>query len=234
MRTGQTALEFMVLLGFMLIVFTSFFYVVKERSEVSTQQARYVELITVSEIVQEEVTIANRVKDGYRRVFDLPKTIGGAPYTILLDGRSEITVRTIDREYFVFLPTNITAMPGNLPSAPLVTGKNVIQKRNGSVSITPITASMSITPNPCQLSGAPSCAMSIMWGGTGEGTHLLITTQTTGAESVWQCTQQVSPPSSPQNYAISQTTQFRLYTATGCALTNQIMLADTTVASVIP
>jgi hypothetical protein len=220
---GQTALEFMVLLGFMLIIFTTFFYVLKERSSISTQQNRYSELATVSDIVREEVTTANQVKDGYRRVFELPRTVSGSSYRIALDSQNEITITTTDEEYFIFLPTNVSLLPGPVNSGFLSPGKNIIEKQQGKVYITPISAALTATPNPCSLAGAGSCSSTIGWSGAAEGTRLIITTEVAGVEALWQC---VVPGTSSLAYTVSQPTLFRIYGASGCTLADRTVLAD--------
>jgi hypothetical protein len=115
MRRGQTAIEFIILTGFMLFVFTAFFLVIQERSVAVQQQSYYNELSGVANLLSQEVALAQQVRSGYMREFELPPTVNGEKYTVTLSDRSEFTVRQVfaDEEYLVFLPVNIT-IDGNL------------------------------------------------------------------------------------------------------------------------
>ena len=130
MRRAQTAFEFLILTGFMLFVFTAFFLVIRERSSIATQQLHYQELETVGTIIDQEVTLAAQVRDGYNRTFMLPYTVGGEPYTIFLPSTTEVNIRSRDSEYLLFLTANVTAL-GNV----LRPGKTVIVKQKGNLSI---------------------------------------------------------------------------------------------------
>jgi hypothetical protein len=130
MRRAQTAFEFLILTAFMLFVFTAFFFVIRERSAIATQQLHYQELETIGSILDQEVTLAAQVRDGYNRTFLLPYTVGGEPYTITLPSTTEVNIRSRDSEYLLFLSANVTA-PGNV----LLPGKNVILKQNGNLTI---------------------------------------------------------------------------------------------------
>lgn len=129
---GQTALEFTVLLGFMLFVFTAFFYVMQERSSTIAAQGRHAELRTVGDIILTEVTTANRVRDGYSRTFELPASINAGAYTVRIVQDSEVIINTTDEEYLIFLPANVSAVPTTLQS-----GRNIITKSNGVITIKP-------------------------------------------------------------------------------------------------
>jgi uncharacterized protein (UPF0333 family) len=95
-RRGQTSLEFIVLAGFMLFVFTAFIFVVKERSNIANQQVRYNELSSVAQSLNQEVINAYRVQDGYTRTFEIPNTINGEQYTIKVTDNSELTLTTTE------------------------------------------------------------------------------------------------------------------------------------------
>jgi hypothetical protein len=130
MRRAQTALEFLILTGFMLFIFTAFFFVIKERSAVATEQIHYQELAAIGDIISQEVTLAAQVRDGYNRTFTLPYTAGEEPYTITLPSQTEVDLRSRDSQYLLFLTANVSA-PGNV----LLPGRNMIWKRNGTLSI---------------------------------------------------------------------------------------------------
>lgn len=111
MRRGQAAIEFLILGGFMLLVFVTFFVVVQERAVLKQQQALQNELFGVANVVSQEVSMANRVRAGYERVFELPLLINNEPYTVSLhpaEGPSEMVISSGEYEYVVFLPVNLS------------------------------------------------------------------------------------------------------------------------------
>jgi hypothetical protein len=134
---GQTAIEFIILLGFMLFVFTTFFYVIHERSSIIVAQNNHLELQTISDILLQEITIASRVKDGYTRTFEIPFTLKNGNYTVMLSNSSEITVTTIDEEYLVFLPVavSIDTGAGTQASGRIYPGTIIIAKRNNNITL---------------------------------------------------------------------------------------------------
>lgn len=105
MSRGQTTIEFIVLIGFMLFVFTAFFLVVQQRSSVLNQELYLRDLKSTSQLLDDEITLAQEVRYGYVREFTLPSTIGGEPYTIRLSNSSEFSIKrtSSSEEYVVFL-----------------------------------------------------------------------------------------------------------------------------------
>jgi hypothetical protein len=237
-RRAQTAIEFLVLLGFMLLVFTAFFAVMHERSSIIIEQNRYGELTAAGDIVRDEALTAQQVHDGYRRVFDLPTMIQGRPYTIALVDRSELVIETADQQHILFLPINISIMQNGIPSAdgPVATGKNIIKKTGGNVTITPVTALINATPNPCTRSGA-TCTSTLRWYGSAEHSHLQVwVQQNDGAESYLGssngCT--VQPNSKAYDYTIgSLWYTFRLYSATGCDSSERVGIPGQELGTVV-
>lgn len=110
---GQAAIEFLILSGFMLIVFTTFFFVIQERSDLQRQRQQGIELQSIADVIEQEVLLASQVSDGYNRTFELPRRLAGREYDISLypasGSPSEVVVRTSEEEYIVFLAVNLTA-----------------------------------------------------------------------------------------------------------------------------
>lgn len=235
-RRAQTAIEFLVLLGFMLLVFTAFFAVMHERSSIILEQNRYGELIAIGEVIQDEAVIASRVHNGYRRVFDLPRAVQGEPYTVKLDDSTEIVIKTAEQEYILFLPVNMSIILNGVPSSDgdLAAGRNIIKRSNGNVTITPITASISATPNPCTRGASPSCTTTVSWSGRAEHTYFQVwVQQENGAETyTTQCTPQPDLRSYQTTIDSSWYT-FRLYPATGCTSGERVGGIGQELASVV-
>jgi len=127
-------MEFLILLGFMVLVFTVFFFVMSERSNVAQQQIEYASLLSATSVIEQEILIANQVHDGYNRTFEMPFSIDGVPYIITFGGPNEVTLTTLDYEYVLFLPVNVTILGGGQT---ISAGRNRIMKQNGIIMISP-------------------------------------------------------------------------------------------------
>jgi len=126
------------LAGFMLFIFTAFFFVIGQHNAAAVQQGRHGELIVVADIINQEVTNAYRVQDDYSRVFELPLTVNGDSYAITINGQSEIALTTANEEYLLFLPANVTALNASGgPTTNIIIGPNRISKTSGKITIRP-------------------------------------------------------------------------------------------------
>ncbi len=109
MRRAQTAMEFVILIGFMLFVFTTFFLVIQERSSIIKQEIYRRDLDGVAQLITNEIALAQQVRFGYIREFTLPLKLSGENYTVTLNNGSEVTIRRdiSNDEFVVFLPSNL-------------------------------------------------------------------------------------------------------------------------------
>jgi len=131
-RRAQAAIEFLVLFGFMLIVFTVFFLIIEQRSAQRQERAELAELAAIGAAVREEVALATRVHDGYNRTFLLPAAVSRGSYTLSLAPASlptELAISDGQDEFVVFLPANLTA------GSRLRPGHNRITRDDGLITI---------------------------------------------------------------------------------------------------
>lgn len=145
---GQTSFEFLVLLGFMLIVFATFFLLMQQFVISGNERQVRDALIVIAHGVRDEILTANQVHTGYSREFTIPQEVLGQEYEIEIVGDEllAITRDPVYFEYLVFLPfvveiENIGGVGGNnlLNNYP---HKNVIRSFMGeNITITPISAS---------------------------------------------------------------------------------------------
>ena len=129
---GQTSIEFLVLLGFMLLVFTAFYFVIQERLTVAQQEQNYNDIVAVADTINQEISFANLVHDGYNRTFELPRSLNGEAYDATLNGHTEVYINTSEYGYILFLPTNVTIAGGMKFGV-----KNLVAKRDGIITIFP-------------------------------------------------------------------------------------------------
>ncbi|MEK6896549.1 MAG: hypothetical protein AABX12_03785 [Nanoarchaeota archaeon] len=124
---GQSALEFMLLVGFVMFMFVALYGVLNMQLSDRAQQGIYESLLDRSQVVQEEIALAHASEDGYRRVFTLDVEVYGQPYNMtIVDGF--VYTRTLDGTYALSLPVmNVTGQ--------LIMGANVIETIDGDVRL---------------------------------------------------------------------------------------------------
>lgn len=125
MSRGQTAVEFMILVGVVLFFFIGFLLFVGFSSSHQLYERQRLELAEIARTVQEEVAFASSTVDGYQRTFLLPPQIVNLDYNLtLVDTR--LYVRTFNGRHALAVPIkNVTGtfMPGT----------NILRRTNGTV-----------------------------------------------------------------------------------------------------
>jgi hypothetical protein len=125
MKKGQVALEFVVLIGIALFVFLSLITIMSYHTQQLRDRKESEMVEDVAETLQNEISSASNVKDGYTRQFKLPSDLEGKPYTITKDG-NKVFVTTAKYTAFAIVP-NYTGI--------IQLGTNTINKRGGIVYI---------------------------------------------------------------------------------------------------
>ncbi|MFH1590110.1 MAG: LamG-like jellyroll fold domain-containing protein [archaeon] len=120
-------MEFVVLMSFMLLIFIATFVVIQDQSARNIDRQTDKEVTALTNLIKNEVELANIVEDGYRRTFVLPDYINGEEYNIDLDG-SDLTISYKGINFVSFLDLNNTNLTGYLNK-----GYNVIAKHDGRV-----------------------------------------------------------------------------------------------------
>lgn len=122
---SQFAVEFVMLMAFMLLVFLGFFALISSRILDAKQTENQKIAENLANLVREEIILANSVTDGYNRVFNIPKKVKGVSYNISLLFDRELLVEYLGNEHLIFLPQNVR---GNIS-----VGSNEIKKLNGII-----------------------------------------------------------------------------------------------------
>lgn len=135
MRRGQNSLEFILLVGFLIIVFVGFTVLLEKRStaqHAANQQALSAQL---ADLVEREVILASKMRNGYTRSFDLPSYLGTEPYALTLGGADNGLVCTTQYgEHIRFLSVNVILVPDALaPSSRALAGRIIVQKNESGV-----------------------------------------------------------------------------------------------------
>ncbi len=124
---GQSAIEFMIIVGVVFFLFIAFLGVLQSQRADQIYADRDVAAKEVALTVQDEVNLAQSSRDGYQRTFVLPYELLGLPYTVNAS-LGFVFVRTIDERHALALPiANV--------SGQITTGSNTIRKKNGTISL---------------------------------------------------------------------------------------------------
>ena len=125
-KKSQTAIEFVILISFILFFFTVFFLAIQGNMSDKIREKQNLMVKDIALAVQDEINLALQSSDGYRREFKIPEKIGNQDYEINIT--EEMVYVRIDDEYAMALPvTNIT---GDVRK-----GDNTIKKENGEIKL---------------------------------------------------------------------------------------------------
>jgi|SRR3989338_7930055 len=128
---SQFALEFIVLIAFMFLVFVGFFAIVSARILEAKESENKQIAETLANLVFDEIKLANSAEDGYSRTFNIPTRVKGSTYTISIASNRELTVNYLGNEHVIFLPSNT--------QGDVVLGLNSISKPNGTVFLSAVS-----------------------------------------------------------------------------------------------
>lgn len=122
-KRGQGSIEFVILFIAMLFFLTFITLIIGEKVIEEKFEEEKFEVRRLGLIIQDEISIAKEASEGYSRNFEVPSTINGKPYMILIDG-NRLIIQT-DKVKSSYEIINITGSisPGN----------NHIYNENGTV-----------------------------------------------------------------------------------------------------
>ncbi|MBC8501125.1 MAG: hypothetical protein ISS25_04040 [Nanoarchaeota archaeon] len=122
-------MEFVILMTFMMLIFTVTFVVIQQKTIdiKNTQTDRQVNAL--GNVIKNEVDMANSVHEGYKKNFWLPDYINGVEYSIQLLDNVEVVIKYKDKDYYVFLITNLTGQ--------IDKGYNTIKKNSSGIFVEP-------------------------------------------------------------------------------------------------
>ena len=126
---SQSAIEFMILIGFVLFFFTSFFIVIQWNMRDKLEERNNAAIQNVALIVQDEINLAYESSDGYSRTFRLPEKIDSREYEINITS-DLVYIQTKDKYY-------ATALPVHRVVGDVKLGDNFIKKENGEIILNP-------------------------------------------------------------------------------------------------
>jgi len=123
-KKAQSAIEFLILVGAMLLIFLSILLVFQKNLTVKSSEQRIIEVQELAISLQNELDIAAGATDGYSRSFQLPIKVIGQNYNISIQS-GLVYIQTADDIFLALSAQNVTGQPTQ--------GTNTIRKVNGEI-----------------------------------------------------------------------------------------------------
>ena len=141
-KKSQISLEFMLLIGFLLLVFVTFLAIIQYRMVEAIKEKELELLQEVANFARNEINLAATVEDGYYRLFTLPNSVSGKQYTIELTQYNEflgldLSFKNDNRKIFVNVPSVELLVDVKTDPIKINPGTNIIMKQEGKVIINP-------------------------------------------------------------------------------------------------
>jgi len=126
-KRSQTAIEFLVVVGFMFFIFTIFLASVQISTSDKIKEEQTLKIKGVVTDVQSEINLAFESREGYYREFTIPKNINGLNYNIQII-ENLVYLNTTDGKNAIALPVQEVTGDINIPN-------NFIKKENGIIKL---------------------------------------------------------------------------------------------------
>ena len=114
---AQSSIEFIIIFGFMLLIFTVIIGILGDKTVANQQEKDYLTLKMAGENIKNEIDFARITTKGYRRNFYITNKINSLPYSIKLDLGKDLgvdySIMTLsyhddyNTSEILFLPRNI-------------------------------------------------------------------------------------------------------------------------------
>ncbi|MEK6847189.1 MAG: hypothetical protein AABY16_03420 [Nanoarchaeota archaeon] len=127
---AQSAVEFIILVGFIAFFFLIFLFVIQANTADERWDNRNMLTQELALEIQQEISLAAGSSSGYSRQFTLPVKISGLAYTAEIVENTVVYVHTDNGEHALSLP--VSYVNGNL-----VLGVNTIKNIGGAVYLNP-------------------------------------------------------------------------------------------------
>ncbi len=127
---AQATIEFIVLIGFMFLIFTLFAALLHTRTGQVITINDQIKMQEISDILITEADLAETVGDGYSRMFELPPTLDGFDYNATLQDQQDLLLTYKDQQFIYFLNQQVFGQPAK--------GKNLITNVGTLINITSV------------------------------------------------------------------------------------------------
>jgi len=122
-KKAQTAIELIIVVGFIIFFFAAFLFVINENIEQKNRERENFLARETALTIQDEINLAHKSVDGYMRNFTLPAKVAGKDYNVIVQANM---VYFNTSNFGISLPIqNITGQ--------IKKGTNTITKKSGIV-----------------------------------------------------------------------------------------------------
>jgi len=126
-KKSQSAIEFMILIGFVFFAFVSIFVAIQVSTADKIKEGQDLRIKEIVIDVQDEINLAFQASNGYYREFKIPENINGREYEINII-EDLVYLRTDDGKSAIALAVqNVTG--------DVIKGENNIKKEDGIVKL---------------------------------------------------------------------------------------------------
>ena len=136
-KKSQSSTEFVILIGFMVLVLLVFFMIIQEKIVEANDERNELASKDIMDTLITEIRLAESVSDDYYREFFLPLDLNGLDYDISIimgvASTTEIVLKYSNKEKVYFLEEFINS------SSSVGLGLNNITKKNGVILIQKMT-----------------------------------------------------------------------------------------------
>jgi len=125
-KKAQTAIELIIVMGFLIFFFIIFTGVIQSKIQEKSEEKKTIIIKDIVKTVQEEIDLAVKSSDGYRREFKLPEKILNDDYDISIFEGIVYANTTNGKHAIAVNIKNVTGIISNM-------NINIITKQNGIV-----------------------------------------------------------------------------------------------------
>jgi len=124
-KVGQSAVEFIIIMGVVLVFFVVFLTVIKGKQNEKVDENEKILMQNLVLDIKEEINIAATASEGYHREFEIPDNVRGREFKINLTDDNYVSLES-ERHSFSYKTSEVngTIIKG---------GINIIRKENGTV-----------------------------------------------------------------------------------------------------
>ena len=127
---AQATIEFIVLIGFMFLIFALFAALLHTRTSQVSSLNDQLKMQEIADIITTETDLAETVGDGYSRTFELPYTLRGFDYNASIQDLQDLVLHYKEQEYIYFLNQQVFGQ--------VAKGKNFITNVGTLINITSV------------------------------------------------------------------------------------------------
>ncbi|RLE38788.1 hypothetical protein DRJ17_02875 [Candidatus Woesearchaeota archaeon] len=135
LKKSQSSLEFLMLIGVMMLIFVAIIGIFTIRFVEFSQERDRLALRDLGEYIKQELDVAAGAEDGYVRTFMLPANLNGKKYSVKLDIIND-EVAELVLQYDDEIYDEVKIISG-LINGDLKLGENIIKKVKNIVKINP-------------------------------------------------------------------------------------------------